>query len=94
MRINGFTLRETKNFVSKDTFLLTVLGIVAGWVLGVVLGHQVLLILEVGVTHYVRTPSLPACLIAAGICGSFAYAMNKIAVRRIHTLNLTNVNAN
>lgn len=94
MRINGFTLRETKNFVSKDTFFLTVLGVLAGWVLGVVLGHQVLLILEVGVTHYVRTPSLPACLIAAGICGSFAYAMNKIAVRRIHTLNLTNVNAN
>lgn len=94
MRINGFTLRETKAFVSKDTFFLTVLGILAGWVLGVVLGHWVLLILEVGVTHYIRTPSLPACLIAAGICGSFAYVMNKIAVRRIHSLNLTNVNAN
>ena len=94
MRINGFTLRETKDFVSKDTFLLTVLGILAGWVLGIVLGRWVLLLLEVGVTHYIRTPSLPACLIAAGICGSFAYAMNKIAVRKIHTLNLTNVNAN
>lgn len=94
MRINGFTLHETKAFVSKDTFLMTVLGILAGWALGIVLGYQVLLILEVGVSHYVRTPSLPACLIAAAICGSFAYAMNKIAVRRIHTLNLTNVNAN
>jgi len=94
MRINGFTQKETKAFVSRDTFVLTALGIMAGWVIGMILGYQVLLILEVGVTHYIRTPSWKACLIAAAICGSFAYAMNRIAVRRIAKLNLTNVNAN
>lgn len=94
MRINGFTMKETKAFVSRDTFILTALGILAGWVLGVILGHWVILILEVGVTHYVRSPSWKACLIAAAICGIFAFAMNKIAVRRIAKLNLTNVNAN
>ena len=94
MRINGFTLQETKAFVSRDTFILTALGILAGWLLGVILGHRVLLILEVGVTHYIRTPNLEACLIAGSICGVFAYTMNRIAVRRIGKLNLTNVNAN
>ena len=94
MRINGFTMKETKAFVSRDTFILTALGILAGWVLGIILGHWVILILEVGVTHYVRSPSWEACLIAAAICGVFAFAMNKIAVRRIAKLNLTNVNAN
>lgn len=94
MRINGFTLKETRAFVSRDNFVLTALGIVAGWVIGMILGHQVLLILEVGVTHYIRTPSWKACLIAGAICGIFAWAMNKLAVRRIAKLNLTNVNAN
>lgn len=94
MRINGFTMQETKAFVSRDNFILTALGIVTGWILGMVLGYQVLLILEVGVTHYIRTPNLQACLIAGAICGIFAYAMNRLAVRRIAKLNLTNVNAN
>lgn len=94
MRINGFTLKETRAFVSRDNFVLTALGIVAGWILGMILGHRVLLILEVGVNHYIRTPSWKACLIAAAICGIFAWAMNALAVRRIAKLNLTNVNAN
>ena len=94
MRINGFTLGETRAFVSRDNFVLTALGIVAGWILGMILGCQVLRILEVGVNHYIRTPSWKACLIAGAICGIFAWAMNKLAVRRIAKLNLTNVNAN
>lgn len=94
MRINGFTLKETRAFVSRDNFVLTALGIVSGWVIGMILGYQVLLILEVGVNHYIRTPSWKACLIAGAICGIFAWAMNRIAVRRIAKLNLTNVNAN
>ena len=94
MRINGFTLKETRAFVSRDNYVLTALGIVAGWILGMLLGYQVLLILEVGVNHYIRTPSWKACLIAGAICGIFAWAMNKLAVRRIAKLNLTNVNAN
>ena len=94
MRINGFTMKETRVFVSRDNFVLTAMGILAGCVMGILLGYWVLLILEVGVTHYIRTPSWKACLIAAAICGSFAYAMNRIAARRIAKLNLTNVNAN
>ena len=94
MRINGFTLKETRVFVSRDNFVLTALGIVAGWIFGMILGYQVLRILEVGVNHYIRSPSWKACLIAGAICGIFAWAMNRIAVRRIAKLNLTNVNAN
>ena len=94
MRINGFTMKETKAFVSRDNFALTALGILMGWVIGMTLGYLVLRVLEVGVTHYVRTPSLEACLIATAICGSFAYLMNKIALRKIRRLNLTNINAN
>lgn len=94
MRINGFTLKETKAFVSRDNFLLTALGILCGWGCGALLGYFVIRVLEVSVTHYVRTPSFKACFIAALIGGVFAFIMNKIALRRIQHLNLTNVNGN
>ena len=94
MRINGFTMKETKAFVSRDNVLLTAMGILLGWVLGMIFGYIVIHVLEVAMTHYIRTPSIKACVISAIIGGVFAYIMNKIALRKIKKLNLTNVNAN
>lgn len=94
MRINGFTMKETKAFVSRDNFVLTSLGILLGCGAGVILGYVVTRVLEVAFTHYIRTPSIKACLISAAIGGIFAYVMNKIASRRIKKLNLIEVNSN
>ena len=94
MRINGFTLKETESFVSRDNFVLTFLGILLGCVMGAILGYVVIRVLEVAATHYIRTPSIKACLLATAIGGIFAYTMNKIALRRIKKLNLTDVNSN
>lgn len=94
MRINGFTLKETENFVSRDNFVLTSMGIVLGWIIGIIFGYIVTRVMEVASTHYIRTPSIRACLIAGVIGGILAYIMNKIALRRIRKLNLTDVNAN
>ena len=94
MRINGFTMKETKAFVSRDNVFLTSMGILFGWLIGILFGYIVIRVLEVAMTHYIRTPSLKACLISAAIGGIFAYIMNQIALRKIKKLNLTNVNAN
>ncbi len=94
MRINGFTIKETEDFVSKDNFVLTFIGILLGCIMGMLLGYVVTLVLEVGFTHYIRTPSLKACLSASAIGLVFAYTMNKIALRRLKKLNLTEVNSN
>ena len=94
MRINGFTLKETKAFVSRDNFVLTTMGILLGSIIGMILGYVVTRVLEVAYTHYIRTPSIKACLIAGAIGGVFAYIMNKIALQRIKKLNLTDINSN
>lgn len=94
MRINGFTIKETENFVSRDNFVLTFMGIIVGWIAGAGLGYVVTLVLEVASSHYIRTPSIKACVIAGTIGAVFAYIMNKIALRRIRRFNLTDVNAN
>ena len=94
MRINGFTIKETENFVSRDNVMLTALGIILGWIVGAGFGYVVTLVLEVASTHYIRTPSIRACLTSGMIGAVFAYIMNRVALRRIKRLNLTDVNAN
>ena len=74
--------------------MLTALGILLGWSCGMGLGYLVIRVLEVPIPHYVRAPSLKACIIAAAIGSFFAFVMNKIALQRIHRLNLADVNAN
>ncbi len=94
MRINGFTIKETQAFVSRDNLILTAIGILLGWGVGISLGYVVTLVMEVAYTHYIRTPSIRACLFSALIGMLFSYIMNKVAVRRIKKLNLTDINAN
>ena len=82
------TMKETKAFVSRDNVFLTSMGILFGWLIGILFGYIVIRVLEVAMTHYIRTPSLKACLISAAIGGIFAYIMNQIALRKIKKLNL------
>lgn len=94
MRINGYTMKETKAFVYKDNVVLTVLGLLAGSGFGMLLAYLEVRIIETGANRYVRTPSLTACLLACGVGGLFALIVNIIGLRKIKQLNLTNVSSN
>lgn len=94
MRINGFTLKETKSFVYKDNIILTVVGMLFGWGAGLVFAEIVITMLESTRHHYIHEPSILACLCATCIGVAFAIGVNVIALRRINRLNLTNVSAN
>lgn len=94
MRINGFTLKETRAYIYKDNIVLTLIGLLLGSGLGVLLSWLVIRIFELEARHYVRTPSPRACLYACAVGALFALIVNLIALRRIRGLNLTNVNGN
>jgi len=94
MRINGYTPRETRAYVYKDNIILTILGLILGSGVGMLLSYIVIRILETGANRYVRTPNIPACLYACAIGAIFALIVNLIALRKIKTLNLTNVSGN
>lgn len=94
MRINGYTLKETKAFVSRDNIVLIGLGLILGSMVGTPLAQLEVYVMETGSSHYITTPSLPACLLSVIVCIIFAFIINKIAVRRIDHLSLTNVSGN
>lgn len=94
MRINGYTMKETKAYVYKDNIVLTILGLILGSGFGIVLSYVVVRIIETGANRYVRTPNIPACLYACAVGALFALIVNLIALRKIKHLNLTNVSGN
>lgn len=94
MRINGYTLKETKTFVSRDNIVLIVLGLIIGCGIGTPLAQLEVLIMETGTRRYITTPNLLACFLSAIICVIFALIINKIALRKIDHLSLTNINGN
>lgn len=94
MRINGYTMKETKAFVYKDNILLTAMGLLTGSAFGMLLAYLEVRIIETGANRYIRTPSLIACLLACGVGALFALIVNIIGLRKINQLNLTNVSSN
>ena len=94
MRINGYTLRETKTFVSKDNIVLIALGLIVGCGIGTPLAQLEVMIMETGNRRYITTPSMLACFLSVVICVIFALIINAIALRKINHLSLTNVSGN
>ncbi len=94
MRINGYTLKETKAYIYKDNIVLTVIGLILGCGVGMVLSNIVIYIMEREPSSYVYTPNPMAYLIACGVGALFSLGVNIIALRKIDKLNLTHVNGN
>lgn len=94
MRINGYSMKETKAYIYKDNIVLTILGLILGSGFGVILSYVVVRIIETGANRYVRTPNIPACLYACAVGALFALIVNLIALRKVKHLNLTNVSGN
>lgn len=94
MRINGYTLKETKAFVYKDNVVLVILGLILGCGCGIGLSYVIIRIIETGACRYVRTPNLLACIYSCVMVAVFAIIVNIIALKKVNHLNLTNVSAN
>lgn len=94
MRINGYTIKETKTFISRDNILLISVGLILGCLVGTPLAQMEVIIIESGPARYIRTPNGFACVFAGAVCILFSLVVNQIALRKIKHLRLTNINGN
>ncbi|MCD7981214.1 MAG: ABC transporter permease, partial [Clostridiales bacterium] len=94
MRVNGFTLKETRAYIYRDNIVLTVIGFLLGSGFGLALSYIVIRTIETGALRYVRTPNPFACLYACAVGALFALIVNLIALRRIRFLDLTHAGEN
>lgn len=94
MRVNGYTLKQTKAYVYKDNIVLIIMGLLLGCLFGIGLAYVSVRTIEAGAEHFVRSPNLIACLISCAIGAFFALLVNIYALRKINRLNLINVASN
>ena len=95
MRINGYTIKETKRFIYVDNIILTAFGLVLGSGFGAGLAYIVIRMLETKTDNFDFWGAvLPSCLCAILVGAFFSFAVSLIALRKIKFLNLTKASEN
>jgi putative ABC transport system permease protein len=92
MRINGYTVREAKSFVNFSNVILNMIGLGVGVLVGIILGYQIVMIIENDCVAYNHEPNVTACLLSCGISIVYALIIGTIDNRKINNLPLTNLN--
>lgn len=83
MRINGFSIGETKKYVYRDNIILTAIGILLGIGIGIGISIWMLNVLQGESDNFLTEPNLTACLSGAGLSIVFAIITNIIALRKV-----------
>jgi len=92
LMINGFSVKDAKHYISYDNIVLTILGIIAGVLLGCTMGSITVMAIEPSTAVFVKSVDGWAVLI--GILGAaiLSIIMGWISLRRIPKFDLTDIN--
>ncbi|MBQ7266516.1 MAG: FtsX-like permease family protein [Firmicutes bacterium] len=91
MRINGFTLKQTVAYLSRESVITTLMGIFMGVGFGCVLARAIILGLEKPDLQLAREPNTVAWIISVGITALFSLIINAIVMRKVKNLKLSDV---
>ena len=91
MRINGFTTKEVKSYVSREAIFTTAVGSVIGIVVAILLARAIIPALGKSYSQFILTPNIWAILISVAITSLFTLIIYKIALRKVKNLKLTDM---
>ena len=91
MRINGFTTREVISYVTRETVITTILGILLGLIAGSAIGYRIVRALEQSFFRLERGVCFSGWLYAATMTVLFTVVVNIIALRKVKDLKLTDL---
>ncbi|MBQ7671012.1 MAG: FtsX-like permease family protein [Clostridia bacterium] len=91
MRVNGFSVKEVINYVLRETFVTTTVGILLGVGAGSGIAYIIVRTIEQTFVQFDRSVNFVAWLIAAALTVLFTAIVNFIALRKIKYLKLTDV---
>ena len=91
MRVNGFTVKEVKRYLSTETIITSVIGILLGIGIGALMGYIVIRFIEMPHAQFVRTPYVLGWLISAIITAAFTIGINIFGMRKVKDLKLTDI---
>lgn len=91
MRVNGFTTKEVKNYITREAFLTSAAGVLLGTGIGLLQFRSIMPALGRSYTAFITTPNLIAILIAAAVTVLFTLVIYRIALRKVKDLKLSDV---
>ena len=92
LMINGYSVREAKKYVYKDTIFLTIIGITLGCLLGDFVGNWNMRVLSYLPAHFYEGVNWIAIGFGIGAAAFLALVNALIAMRRIKYFKLTDIN--
>lgn len=92
MRINGFSIKKTKNYLIKETVITTIVGLSLGTGLGaMILSKMAIKAMEGNDIQFVRTLNPKAWVIAVVLESLFALIIYHIAFKKVEKLNFKEI---
>lgn len=88
LKVLGFNRREVAGYVFRENAILTVIGILAGFALGVVLHGFVMATVEVDLVVFGRQIKAVSYLIATALTAAFAILVNLVMLRRLKNIDM------
>lgn len=91
MRVNGFSVKKTRDYLAKEAILTTAIGVSLGVVIGAIAAPIVTRMLEQPELQFVRTFNPKAWIIAVILEASFALIINLLVFNKVKKLNLRDI---
>lgn len=92
MMINGYTRKQIKTYLSRDSFFLSILGILVGIGAGTLMAALSIHSFESGMAFFIKGFNWLACLIGVAGTAILTFVMMQIALHRIDKLKLSDIN--
>ena len=91
MRINGFSIKQTKGYLSKETIVTTAAGLILGVLVGAIATPFVIKAMEQPDLQFIRSFHVIAWVAAVAIETLFSLVINSLVFRKVKDLNFRDV---
>ncbi len=91
MRINGFSIRQTKGYLSRESIATTGAGIVLGVIIGAIISPPLIALIQQPDLEFIKSFQVTAWVSAVGLEALFAIIINTIVFRKVKDLNFRDI---
>ena len=91
MRVNGFTTKEVKNYITREAFLTSALGVILGTLAGLLQFSAIMPALGKSYTAFIMTPNILGICLSAAITVFFTVVIYRLSLRKVKNLKLTDI---
>ena len=92
MMINGYSRKQIKIYLNRDSIFLSVIGIMIGLVVGTLMAALSVHSFESSVAYFLKEIDPKACIIAVAGSSVLSFLMMKIALHRVDKFTLSDIN--